>query len=306
MISGAAVLLGIMQLRILAEAKQAPRIEIAPGVRMPLINDGVSNRSIWIDAGGMGLDTALSYGDADQQNVGTSLRSSGVARSEIFVTTKVPCCPGTQFPWGWAHACQVDGISAKNATADMQHNLKELGLDQVDLVLMHWPCDDMASILQTWRAMEAMLEAGQTRAIGVSNFNASTLASLHKVAKIKPAVNQCGFGIGHPDSGVRWGSDLATVNMCRSLGVTYEAYSPLRSEGTVNIFNDSTVSKIAAVHSVSNAQVALRWVTQQDIVAVTAASGGNAAEYAKEDLAIFNFNLSTVEMKELAALRLLP
>ena len=75
-----------------------------------------------------------------------------------------------------------------------------LGL-RPDPVLMHWPCDDPADTAATWRAMEAMVAAGQTKAIGVSNFNSSALEALVKVAAIKPAANQCGYGVGHPNSG---------------------------------------------------------------------------------------------------------
>ena len=280
-------------------AAAVPTVEIAPGVHLPMINDGVSNRSVWIAMGGTGLDTALSYGDNDQQGVGHSIRASGRPRSDFFVTTKVPCCPAMNFGWGWAHVCQNDGISAKNVTTDMAHNIQVLGL-KPDLVLMHWPCDDPKDTAAAWAAMEEMVASGQTKAIGVSNFNSSALRALVQTAKIKPAANQCGFGVGHPNSATTWGSDNGTLTTCKELGVQYEAYSPLHGSGSFSVFKDPTVAKVAKAHGVSAAQVALRWVTQQGVVAVTSDSN---PEYAKEDLSIFDFELTAAEMDELAALR---
>lgn len=274
----------------------APTIEIATNVFMPLINDGYSNRSLWINHNGRGLDTALSYGDADQRNVGEAIRASGLPRSAFFVTSKIPCCPAKNFPFPYAQSC-----NARNTTADVEETLRVLGLDSVDLMLMHWPCDDFANTVATWKSMEPLVARGSARSIGVSNFNTSALSALIKQTNVKPAVNQCGYSIGgHFES--LWGRDDGTIAACSDLGVSYSAYSPLGNwaKSGVDIFTDPTVLSVAATHHVTAAEVALRWVVQQNISAVTAAT---KAEFAGEDLSIFSFELSAVEMARLSAVR---
>eukprot|EP01050_Picozoa_sp_SAG11_P003310 SAG11_NODE_185_length_13160_cov_9.118521_3_plen_170_part_00 len=119
--------------------------------------------------------------------MGAAIKGSGKPRSDFFVTTKIPCCPAMDFFWGWAHTCSNDGVSARNATLvcapvnsggnigtclswvpaqDQAHNLATLGLEQTDLLLMHWPCDDEADTAATWKAMEGLLAAGATKASG--------------------------------------------------------------------------------------------------------------------------------------------
>ena len=269
-----------------------PTVPIAPGLRLPLINDGVSNRSLWVAAGGRGLDTALSYGDGDQRNVGEAIRASGLPREQFFVTSKVPCCPAAQFPFPFAEHC-----SARNTTADAEHNVAMLGGLVPDLVLMHWPCDRFEDTLATWRAMEGLVAQGSARTIGVSNFNSSLLALLLQHSKTKPAVNQCGFSIGGHNAS-RWGRDDATVAACRKAGVQYSAYSPLGGWTGTDVLHHPTVLRVAAAHKRSAAQVALRWVVQQGIPAVTSAK---VESYAREDLDIFSFSLSPAEMAELSA-----
>lgn len=149
--------------------------------------------------------------------------------------------------------------------------------------------------------MEGLLAAGATRAIGVSNFNSSALESLLKTAVTKPAANQVGFGVGHPNNATAWGSDTGTLATCKKHGITMQAYSPLRGSDSFSIFKDPTVAKVAKAHGGrSPAQIALRWVTQQGVVAVTAT---DEADYATEDLDIFDLELTPAEMAELAALR---
>lgn len=288
-------------LPMLTVAPSAPTVEIAPGVAMPRVNLGISNHSLWLQAGGRGLDTALVYGDKAQAEVGAAVRASGLARSSLFVTTKVPCCPSAAWlkAAGLPLACVGLG---KNTSEQISHDMATLGLDYVDLLLLHWPCDTLDETMAAYRAMEAAFAAGKARAIGVSNFNASLVEAVVAQAKVKPALNQCAFSIaGHSDGA--WGSDDATAEACRRLGVTFEAYSPLggwAKGGTGRILHDPTVAAIGAAHNKSSAQVALRWVVQQQVVAVTAS---NEAAYDEADLEIFDFELSAVEMAALSALR---
>jgi diketogulonate reductase-like aldo/keto reductase len=288
-------------------AAAVPSIEIAPGVRMPLILDGVSDRSLWIAAGGRGLDTALTYGSADQRNVGAAIKASGLPRSSFFVISKVPCCAATQFPFGPAEQCRAGPSGTRNTTADVEATLGLIGVEYVDLMLLHWPCDDFSKTVAAWRMMEPLVRAGKARAIGVSNLNASALSALLQLATVTPAVNQCGYSVGmHANEtgpqgpGSLWGRDDATVAACRAAGVSYSAYSPLGGWTGATVLQDPSVIAIARAHNRSAAAVAMRWVVQQNISAVTSAS---KVSYAADDLGIFDFELSEAEMRTLTTVR---
>ena len=280
----------------------APTVQIAPGVRMPKINLGLCNHTIWLANGGRGVDTALVYGDKAQKETGQAIRDSGIDRSELFVTTKVPCCPADKWlkaAGGFPAMCLALG---HNTTAQITHDMNTLGLKYVDLMLLHWPCDTFEETMATYKAMESMVATGTAKAIGISNFNASMVERIATAATIKPAVNQCGFSIAGHTNGT-WGRDDATVAMCKKHGITYEAYSPLggwAKGGTGRILNDPTVNDIGKKHNKSAAQIALRWIVQQDIVVVTAS---NKKEYDVENLDIFDWELTEDEMAKLAALQ---
>ena len=279
----------------------APTIEIAPNVYMPKINLGLCNHEVWLQNGGRGVDTALVYGDKAQKETGESIRNSKIPRSELFVTTKIPCCPAKK--WlkfaGGIGGCAILG---DNTTKHIEHDMATLGLDYVDLMLLHWPCDTFEETLQTYTIMEDMVLKGTAKAIGVSNFNSSMIERIVKEAKIKPSINQCGFSIEDHRNDT-WGRDDLTVNTCKKHGITYEAYSPLggwAKGGTSHVLNDPVVLKIAKKHNKTNAQIALRWVSQQDIVIVTAS---NNKEHEIGDLNIFDWELTEEEMEELRALK---
>ena len=282
-----------------------PRVEIAPGVMMPLLFFGVQdNHTMAVELGARGLDTANVYGDPQQREVGQAVRAAaaaGIPRKDLFVTTKIECCPGKAFMGrGGGLLCLARG----NPTKNILHDFSVLGVDYVDLMLLHWPCDDMEDTVRTYQAMEALLSMGgvdgkRARAIGVSNFNSSALAAFLPRVRTKPAVNQCGYSIaGHSES--HWGRDDATVRTCERHGITYSAYSPLggwAKGGTGHVLNDPTVNAVAAAHSTSAAAIALRWVTSQGIVAVTSS---NKPSHVAGDLSSFDVDLSTEEMHKLA------
>ena len=273
-----------------------PRVEVSPSVYMPLLNFGFQNdHAAAIKMGVRGLDTALTYGDSQQAEVGKAVRESGIPRSELFVTTKIPCCPA-QFTSRLCPASQ-----SPNATANVEHDLRVLGLDYVDLMLVHWPCGDFAATVATYLQLEPFVLSGVARAIGISNFNASAIEALMPHVHVTPAVNQCGFSIsGHSEATSQWGRDDATHAACVKHGITYSAYSPLggvAKHGTGHVLNDPTVNRVAAAHNRSAAQVALRWVTQQGVVAVTSS---DKLTHVASDLQSFDFNLTTAEMDELA------
>ena len=267
---------------------------------MPLINLGISNHTLWIAEGGRGLDTAFVYGDDAQKETGEAVRASSLPRSELFVTTKVPCCPAKR----WESFVGGEGICdqlGSNTSAQIEHDLNTLGLEYVDLMLLHWPCDSLEETLQTYRVMESMVSRGTARAIGISNFNATMTEALVREANVKPVINQCGFSIGGHTS-PEWGRDDATVSTCKRLGIHFEAYSPLGGwarNGTGHILDDPTVKAIATSHKKSAAQVALKWLLQQDIIVVTAS---NEKAYDDSDLDLWDFMLTSEEQERLSAL----
>ena len=216
----------------------------------------------------------------------------------MFLTTKVPCCPA---PWG--AGCNKKEFSG-SITEDIALNVKILGT--IDLVLLHWTCDTVEQTLAAWLELETALAAGHTRAIGISNANATMLAEMLPRMKVKPAVNQCGHSIGAHNAShnpTRGGGD-DTLAFCREHGISYSAYSPLGGLDGLNIFKNPVVIKVAhdvssrCAHEVSPAQVALRWLVQQDITVVTSA---DELDYIKEDLDVFSFSLTPAEMTLLAA-----
>lgn len=179
------------------------------------------------------------------------------------------------------------------------HDFDMLGLEYIDLMLIHWPCDDLEATVATYKAMEPYAKAGRIKALGISNFNASALAALLPRVDVKPSVDQCAFSIaGHTES--LWGRDDETKDFCAAHGVTYAAYSPLggwAKHGTGHVLNDPTVKGVATKYNTSAAAVALRWVTQQGVVAVTSS---DKPSHISGDLASFAFNLTAAEVETLA------
>lgn len=277
-----------------------PTVEIAPNVNMPLLNFGVQKEHAdAIRLGARGLDTALIYGDKQQAEVGRAVKESGIARERFFITTKVPCCPGSAFSPGIGITC----LWQKNTTKDFLKDLDLLQTSYVDLLLMHWPCDDFEDTVRTYKALEPFVASGKARAIGVSNMNASAIIALLPRVSVKPAINQCGYSIaGHSEATSLWGRDDDTKAACEAHGITYSAYSPLggwAKGGTGHVLNDPTVKAVASAHNSSAAQVALRWVTQQGVVAVTKS---DKVSHLEGDLAIFEpgMVLTAEEMQRLS------
>jgi len=252
-------------------------IEISKGVFMPLLNLGnydlSSNSTLFLEVGGRGIDTALTYGDKSLAEAGNAVRHSKVPRNDVFVTNKIPCGRGTR----------------GSPALDIEHSFQVLDLDYVDLLLMHWPCHTSQETEQVWKAMEPLVAQGKARAIGVSNFKSTDLERLLSYAKVKPAINQCEFSVGHHDD--------ATVKTCKDSGITYSAYSPLGGiNNPFDVHHSKDVNDVAAAHNKSWAQVALRWVVQQGVVAVSATT---SESHMRGDLEIFDFSLTEDEMRRL-------
>lgn len=259
---------------------------------MPRISLGTCCGSIpsvglpsWLAAGGTGIDTAYDYKDQDQ--IKEVLKS--VKRDSVFITTKIPAGLGHD-----SGDCRADPNVALDYVKD---DIKELGVKQVDLVLLHAPCDRSKHKVKNatesdnalWAGLKTALEKGLTRAIGVSNYDHTHLAALSGDV---PSVNQCEMSIS--GSFGQKGHDDATIKYCQDHGIVYESYGALKGCP----FDDDHLGKIAAHHHKSVAQVCLRWTLQRGAV-VTAGTGGNAtsaAAYAKENLDIFSFELNSTQM----------
>lgn len=271
-------------------AAQSTTIPIAPGVNMPIVNLGghfhdPGNFSLFLELGGRGLDSALSYGTSSQEKVGAAIRSGSVPRNEIFITTKVMCCPRAN------KTCDDPRFANLTVAQQVDRDLKELGVDQVDLLLLHFPCDLETDTGRQYLELEAALTANKTRAIGVSNFQISDYKAIERAgATVTPAVNQCAMSVGLHDD--------ATIAFSIEHNITYQAYSPLGGFTGMPVLTDPDVIRIAGLHNVTAAQVALRWVMQRQAAFVTA---GTKRDYLAADLDVFSFALSQSEMELLNA-----
>jgi len=190
-----------------------------------------------LDAGYRHIDTAAIY--RNEEGVGRAIAASGIPRSDIFVTTKL-----------WNSDQGYD-----SALAGMDASLARMGLDYVDLYLVHWPKPEHTR--DTWRAMEEIKASGKARAIGVSNFLPEHLDQLLENATVTPSINQIEF---HPHL---QSPDL--IDYCADHGIMVEAWSPLKAG---QIIDDAGLTAIADVHGVTVAQVVLRWMLQRGIVVI--------------------------------------
>jgi 2,5-diketo-D-gluconate reductase A len=242
---------------------------------------------------------AQGYTDPINEQIAAAIKSHPeIPRADLFVTTKLPC--------GAKNAGRPE-MACADAQDCMRRNNALLQLPWTDLTLLHQPCGFSGGTsgteltIRRWVQLEAGLAAGLTKAIGVSNFGWELLAAMLADPRVTvvPAVNQCDHAIANTNN-TRGGGDDKTVQFCQSHGIAYSAYSPLQG-----LWSNSSVLDIPAViaigkaHNVSAAQVAFRWLIQQNISAVTAAH--NPA-YIKEDLDAFSFDLTAAEMATLSAL----
>jgi len=224
---------------------------------------------IWaLERGYRHIDTAHVY--RNEADVGIGIRASGVPRGELFVTTKL---------WNRHH-----GYDATLAAC--HESLEALGLDFVDLYLIHWP--PKAERRETWRAMETILADGLAKAIGVSNFMVRHLEELAESCEVMPAVNQIEL---HPFCQQR-----DAVDWCRANGIVVEAYSPLTKAKKLD---DRTVRAVADEVSRTPAQVLLRWSLQRGFVALPKSVNQRRID---ENASVFDFTLSETQMARLDAL----
>jgi diketogulonate reductase-like aldo/keto reductase len=247
---------------------------LADGSEIPLLGLGVwqvpngpecVNAVRWaLELGYRHIDTAQAYGN--EESVGRGLRESGVPREEVFITTKFD--PAREDP-----------------EAEAQRSLERLGVDQVDLYIIHWP---QGGPTWAWPGMEGARERGYARSIGVSNFSVSELEQVMSVAESRPVVDQVQFS---PFKYRR-----ALLDACEERGVALEAYSPL---GTGALVSDPLVANVAGRAGRSPAQVLLRWCVQRGIPVVAKSTHRNRIA---ENGQVFDFELSATDLEDLDAL----
>src|SRR5215217_6046316 len=251
---------------------QIPTFTLNNGVKMPVLGFGVyqipaeqTEQAVTdaLAAGYRSLDTAAAY--QNEEAVGRAIASSGIARSELFVTTKL-----------W-----VQDPGEENAERAFAKSLERLGLDHVDLYLIHQPLGDYYG---AWRAMQELNREGLAKAIGVSNFYPDRLVDLIDHNEVTPAVNQIET---HP-----FFQRQDYQQLMGERGVQLESWGPF-AEGRNNLFSDPTLSQIGAAHGKSVAQVVLRWLIQREVAANPKSV---RRERMAENFDVFDFQLTDEEM----------
>ncbi|GLY68068.1 aldo/keto reductase [Amycolatopsis taiwanensis] len=256
-----------------------PTFTLNNGVSMPQLGFGVfqipdeettAAVATALEAGYRSIDTAAVYGN--ERGVGRAIADSGIPRSELFITTKL---------WN-------DDQGYDTALRAFDTSLDKLGLDHVDLYLIHWPTPARDRYLDTWRALEKLLADGRTRAIGVSNFQPAHLERLLEHTGITPAVNQVEL---HP---ALQQHELRAFHA--EHGIATEAWSPL-AKG--RILGEEAIVTIAKAYGVTPAQVVLRWHLQTGNIVIPKSA---TAERIRENLDVFGFELTQADLTALAAL----
>ncbi len=253
-------------------------VKLNNGVEMPILGYGVYQVSpnecerCVSDAIGVGyrsIDTAQAYGN--EAEVGRAIKKSGVSRNELFVTTKI-----------W-----ISNAGETKAAASIDESLRRLGMDYVDLLLIHQPFGDYYG---TYRAMEKALRDGKARAIGVSNFYPDRLIDIAEFNEIKPAINQVETHV--------FNQQREAQDVMRRYGTQIMSWGPF-AEGRNGMFTNDVLVETGRKYGKSAAQVALRFLIQRGVVVIPKSTH---VERMRENFDIFDFELSTSDMDALAAL----
>lgn len=254
-------------------------VKLNNGVEMPQLGFGVfqvtdlaqCKQAVLdaIDAGYRLIDTAAAY--QNETAVGEAIKESGVDRKDLFITSKL-----------W-----VSDMNYERAKKGIETSLNNLGLDYLDMYLLHQPYGDTAG---AWRALTEAYKAGKIRAIGVSNFYADQLKDLELYNEVKPVVNQIEVN--------PWYQQKSEVDFNQSEDVKVEAWAPF-AEGKHDIFTNETIAAIGQKYGKSNGQVMLRWLLQRGIIVIPKSVH---KERIAENIDVFDFALTDDEMKTMATL----
>ncbi len=257
---------------------EVPTVKLNTGKNMPLLGFGVFQMSddeteasvlAAIAAGYRLIDTATSYGN--EEAVGRAIAKSGVPREELFITSKL-----------W-----LSDYSEEKAKEGYERSLEKLGLDYLDLYLLHQPFGDAFG---AYRGLEAGYDAGKLKAIGISNFNTVQAYDIHFNARIKPAVNQIETN--------PFNQQVEAHKLLKELDIVHEGWAPF-AEGQHDIFKNEVLGGIAEKHGKSIAQVILRWDIQRGVVSIPKSTD---VVRIKENFDIFDFELTDEEMQSIAGL----
>ncbi|MCX7982749.1 MAG: aldo/keto reductase [Syntrophales bacterium] len=254
----------------------ASKVSIGEGVEMPMLGLGTflsepgekTRKAVqWaLEAGYRHVDTARIYGN--EKDVGDGIRESGIPREHVFITTKV---------WN-------DDQGYDSTLKACEESLKKLGVDYIDLYLIHWPVPQKR--LETWQALIRLREEGVVKAIGVSNFMVRHLEELLEYSPVIPAVNQIEIS--------PFIQRKALVEYCRKRGIVVEAYSTLTRGQRLE---DTRLLSMAKKYGRTPAQIALRWALQQGMVVIPKSVH---RERILENASIFDFELADTDMEEIA------
>ncbi|MED3786589.1 aldo/keto reductase [Peribacillus frigoritolerans] len=253
-------------------------ITLHNGVKMPQLGFGVfkvknGNETVEsvkkaVEVGYRAIDTAAIY--ENEEGVGQAIRECGVPREELFITSKV---------WNTEQGYDT-------TLKAFEDSLNRLGLEYLDLYLIHWPGKD--KYLETWRALEKLYKDGKVKSIGVSNFHIHHLENILANSEVKPVVNQIEL---HPLL-----TQVEIRDYCAKHEIKVESWSPL---GRGNLLEEPTINHIAKKHGKSPAQVLIRWHLQHDLVVIPKSITPSRI---KENAQVFDFSLSLNEMNQIDAL----
>lgn len=253
------------------------KFNLLNGVEIPNIGFGTSliiedeciqNVKQALEVGYRHIDTAAAYNN--EEYIGQAIKESNIPREEIFITSKV-----------WK-----DSMGYENTIISFNNTIRKLGVNYIDLFLIHWPSNKDEKInIETWKALEELYEKGKVRAIGVSNFLKNHLQPILNNCKVQPMVNQLEY---HPGL-IR----KETINFCKDNNIIIEAWAPL---GKGKMLQNEQLIEIAKKYNKSVAQICIRWCLQNGVLPLPKSSN---IERMKQNKEVFDFEISTEDMNNI-------